>query len=129
MTEKFAKAYKLSEKAHAGQFRRDGRPYVIHLLRTHRYLSYITNDEDLLCASLIHDLIEDTPYTYDDVKDLFGERVANLVLEVTKNSNGKYSIETKEGLLLKLADTIDNLIDHGTQEYVAKKIEWLYTVI
>ena len=68
--------------AHGGTERRGkGFPYIIHPLEAMAIVATITNDPELLSAAVLHDAIEDTSMTYDEIKDQIGERVANLVKE------------------------------------------------
>ena len=70
--------------AHGGTERRGkGFPYIIHPLEAMAIVATITNDPELLSAAVLHDAIEDTSMTYDEIKDQFGERVANLVAKET----------------------------------------------
>lgn len=61
-------------------------PYVTHLFSVAVILSSYTNDEDTLVASLLHDVLEDTDYTYDELAKDFGEQVANLVRQISHSS-------------------------------------------
>ena len=71
---------------HAGQLRKlSGTPYILHPLETAVIVSTLTNDQDLVIASLLHDVIEDTPATPEDVEERFGARVLALVNSETEN--------------------------------------------
>ncbi len=66
--------------AHAGMTRKgDGTPYILHPLEVASIASTITTDEDVLCAAVLHDVVEDTPHTLDEIREQFGDRVAELV--------------------------------------------------
>ncbi len=78
------KAYHYAEKYHKGQKRESGEDYIIHPLTVSYILAGMHADQETLCAALLHDIIEDTPVTYDDVKENFGLEIANLVDGVTK---------------------------------------------
>ena len=67
-------------KAHHGAMRKGGGfPYIVHPLETMEIVSHLTEDAEVLTAAVLHDVIEDTPYTYEDIKVEFGQRVADLV--------------------------------------------------
>ena len=78
------KAYSYALKYHAGQKRESGEDYIIHPLYVAYTLSTMHADSATICAALLHDTIEDTEATYDDIKKLFGDEVAFLVDGVTK---------------------------------------------
>ncbi len=82
--EPLKKAYKFAEEAHEGQFRQSGEPYIVHPLYVAIILAEMRLDFETLQAALLHDTIEDTPVTYDDVVKRFGPVVAHLVEGVTK---------------------------------------------
>jgi GTP pyrophosphokinase len=77
-------AYRVAEKAHAGQKRASGEPYVYHCLAVAAILTDYSMPADIIAAGLLHDTIEDTSVKYEDLLNDFGEGVANLVLGVTK---------------------------------------------
>ena len=74
---------------------------------------------------MLHDVIEDTKYTYDDLKERFGKMVADIVMEVTKDKKGNFNIKTKEGLMVKLADILHNICDNKEKTYLRKKIKFV----
>jgi GTP diphosphokinase / guanosine-3',5'-bis(diphosphate) 3'-diphosphatase len=77
-------AYYLAEKAHAGQSRESGEPYIVHPLAVAAILAELRMDEDTIVASLLHDVIEDSELAPDIIRQKFGEEVLNLVEGVTK---------------------------------------------
>lgn len=120
------KAYEFSEKAHQGQIRRSGEPYISHPLSVAAILADLKLDLETVVTGLLHDTVEDTHATLDDIKREFGESVATLVDGVTKISQIKFkSSSEKQGenirkmivamgkdvrvVLVKLADRLHNM--------------------
>jgi GTP pyrophosphokinase/guanosine-3',5'-bis(diphosphate) 3'-pyrophosphohydrolase len=120
------KAYNFALEAHQNQKREEGVPYIIHPVAVAKILTELKLDSATITTGLLHDTIEDTKVTYENVKKEFGEEVANLVEGVTKNSE----LETKASsaskaenfrklilatskdirvLLVKLADRLHNM--------------------
>lgn len=85
--ERVRSAYELAAKAHTSQKRESGEPYIIHPLNVCMNLTKFRADGSSLCAGLLHDVVEDTEYTLEDIENLFGSDVAFLVDGVTKISN------------------------------------------
>ena len=83
-TPKIQKALKFAIKAHSGQKRKSGEDYVIHPILVAVITSFFSNDEDVITAAILHDVVEDTPYTIYYIKDEFGKEVAKLVEGLTK---------------------------------------------
>lgn len=83
-TSKIIKALKVAEEAHKGQIRKSGEPYIIHPLCVSMILLDLGMDTDTICAGLLHDVVEDTEMTLDDIRKEFGCKVAELVDSVTK---------------------------------------------
>lgn len=92
--EQIMKAFTLADKAHEGQFRASGEPYIMHPLAVAEILAHLQIDHITLIAALLHDVVEDTEYTKEDIEKLFGSEVAFLVDGVTKLNQFQY--ETKE---------------------------------
>ena len=88
------KAYFIAKKAHEGQFRFSGEPYIIHPVSVAIILYNLGMDGESMAAALLHDVVEDTDMTKENIQEEFGEDVANLVEGVTKL--GKVPIFTKE---------------------------------
>jgi len=124
--EKIERAYTLAENYHAGQTRDSGEPYIIHPIEVAFILADLGMDTDCICAGLLHDVVEDTDETLDDIRKKFGSDVALLVDGVTKL--GKVPLTTKEEqqaenvrkmffsmakdvrvILIKLADRLHNM--------------------
>ena len=146
--ERIRRAYLFAEKAHSGQFRRSGEPYVTHPLSVSHVIGELKLDADSICAGLLHDCVEDTSATVEDISKLFGPEVAFLVDGVTKL--GKVPWHTKEEkqaenfrkmllamardirvILIKLADRIDNMRTLGSmppdkQERIARETIEIY---
>ncbi len=78
------RAYHVAEVAHRDQKRRSGEPYITHPLAVATILADLRMDEDTIVAALLHDVLEDTPVTEDQIRELFGEEVLGLVQGVTK---------------------------------------------
>ncbi len=123
---KIITAYQFAAKAHEGQMRSSGKPYITHPLAVAYTLLELGMDTDTICAALLHDVVEDTEITLEDVKKRFGQDVALLVDGVTKL--GKVSVYTKEEqqaenirkmllamsqdirvMIIKLADRLHNM--------------------
>ena len=74
-------------KAHEGQVRKyTGEPYIVHPVEVMEIVSTVTDDEEMLVAALLHDVVEDTAVTVEDLRAQFGDRVATLVDELTDKS-------------------------------------------
>ena len=120
------RAYKIAERQHEGQMRKSGEPYLIHPVEVAKILADLGMDENTIVAGLLHDAVEDTPYTNEDVRRDFGDAVEILVDGVTKLKSLVY--ESKEErqaenlrkmflamsrdirvLIIKLADRLHNL--------------------
>ncbi len=120
------KAYLLCKEKHGDQLRHSGEPYFVHPYEVTRILADMELDKDAIIAGLLHDVIEDTDYTSEQMKEEFGEQVANLVEGVTKLDKIK-CISSEEAhienlrkmffamaedirvVLIKLADRLHNM--------------------
>ncbi len=78
------KALEFSLEAHKHQFRKSGEPYVTHPILVASIVANITDDEAMAIAALLHDVVEDTPTTIEEIFDMFGKDVAHLVEGLTK---------------------------------------------
>lgn len=90
------KAYNLAKEAHEGQFRKSGEPYIIHPLQVAYILADLELDIESITAGILHDVVEDTEYTLEDIERLFNKEVALLVDGVTKLGVIKYASANKE---------------------------------
>ena len=130
-SKRIKKAVAMAKEAHAGQLRKTGEPYVVHPLAVKKILEDWGMDEDTIIAGILHDTVEDTNLTLEDIRHEFGDSVAFLVDGVTKLStarNGMRDIDTylpstKDNflrlmialgddirvLIIKLADRLHNL--------------------
>ena len=137
------RAYKFAEKLHAGQYRVSEEPYIIHPVEVSKILAALKLDKHTLMASILHDTIEDTGLTAEQLGAEFGEDVLNLVLGVTKLD--KFQFKSKEErqaenfrkmfiamakdlrvIFLKLADRLHNMrtlnyMPHAKQIKIAKE--------
>lgn len=106
------KAYEVAASKHEGQFRKSGDPYVQHPLEVAYILATLHTSPSTICAGLLHDVLEDTDMTKDEMASMFGTDVANIVDGVTKISKLKYMTKEKalahnhEKLLLAMAKDI-----------------------
>ncbi len=116
-----AKAIEIATKAHEGQTRKTGEPYIIHPLAVKKILEEWGMDEDTIIAGVLHDTVEDTDLTLEDIRNEFGESVAFLVDGVTKLSGARHGMReidtylpaTRDNflrLLIALSDDIRVLI-------------------
>jgi len=110
------KAINFAKEKHKGQKDDAGQDYFeAHCFKVFEILKVIGSDENLLCAGLLHDTLEDTDTTYDELTKEFNEDIACLVKEVShegsKDNVGFYFpyLETERGIVLKFADRISNL--------------------
>ena len=142
------RAFQYAYDGHSGQNRKSGEPYITHPLHVALYLCELNFDKETIAAALLHDLIEDTDISYEDLKKEFGEEVADIVDGVTKLDKIKYSSneEAKADairkmviamskdirvLILKLADRLHNIqtIEYHQdwkQEKIANETLYVY---
>jgi len=111
--ERITKAFNLANQAHAGAKRRSGEPYIIHPLAVARIVcGEMGLGSTSICAALLHDVVEDTEYTVEDIKNMFGPKIAQIVDGLTKISGGIFGdqasaqAENFRKLLLTMSDDI-----------------------
>ena len=120
------KAHKLAEKAHEGQFRQSGESYIHHPLAVALILADLKLDYYCIVAAILHDCIEDTPVTKDEVEQEFGSQVAHIVEGVSKLTNLEFTSSSQKQaknfqklvfamskdmrvMIIKLADRLHNM--------------------
>ena len=120
------KAYEYAKKLHDGQYRQSGEPYINHPLNVAYILADMHADRDTICAGLLHDVLEDTEITKEDIAHDFNQNVANLVDGITKLSKMNFSSKQDQNLantrkiitgitedvriiIIKLADRLHNM--------------------
>ena len=134
-TDRIEEAISLAIRFHNGQVRKSGEPYIIHPLLVASLTAYMNGDEDMIIASILHDIVEDTEVTIDEVSNKFGKKIAYLVEGLTKideirdkrfissSSNEKLvksaltfrkmvvaSVHDPRVLFIKLCDRVHNLL-------------------
>lgn len=115
------KAYKLALEAHGEQLRKSGEPYIIHPLSVAVILSELGLDMESLVAGILHDIIEDTDYTYNDISNIFGEEVALLVEGVTKLDKIEYKNEEVDFSDQKLTEINEKRVRNSKIKYIEEK--------
>ncbi|MBQ9705850.1 MAG: bifunctional (p)ppGpp synthetase/guanosine-3',5'-bis(diphosphate) 3'-pyrophosphohydrolase [Paludibacteraceae bacterium] len=121
------KAFHFAKQAHRGVRRRSGEPYIMHPLAVARIVvSEIGLGSTSICAALLHDVVEDTEYTTEDIENLFGPKIASIVDGLTKISGGVFGKQASEQaenfrkllltmsedirvILIKIADRLHNM--------------------
>lgn len=113
---RYQEAMQFAAYAHRKQMRKGADiPYIVHPIECSMIVSSITDDEDVIIAALLHDVIEDTEFDYDDIKQKFGTRVADLVLSETEDKREGQSKE--ETWYIRKKETIEHLkaADHDAK--------------
>ena len=129
------RAYHFAEEHHEGQIRKSGEPFIAHCVEVARLLAQLGLDHTTVAAGLLHDVIEDTPATYEEVAAQFGDKIAELIAGVTKIDQITYeSREARQAetyrkmlistvkdirvILIKLVDRLHNMrtLDYLTPE-------------
>ncbi len=145
------RAYDFSARAHEGQFRATGEPYIVHPLQVAEVLSAMHMDFQSIMAAILHDVLEDTSVTKDDLANRFGEEVAELVDGVTKLTKIKFETRAERQaasfrkmmlamvkdirvIIVKLADRLHNMRTIGAlgsdqQKRIARETLDIYAPI
>ncbi|MBR1496981.1 MAG: bifunctional (p)ppGpp synthetase/guanosine-3',5'-bis(diphosphate) 3'-pyrophosphohydrolase [Oscillospiraceae bacterium] len=138
-------AFECAARAHAPQKRRDGTPYVTHVAAAACIVASMGLDEDSIVAALLHDTIEDTPITHDDLAREFGVQVADIVEGVTKLTRVNYTSREElqmenlrkmllamnkdiRVILIKLADRFHNMLTMDYQTPEKQRLKSLETM-
>jgi guanosine-3',5'-bis(diphosphate) 3'-pyrophosphohydrolase len=131
-TELLARAYRFSEKAHAGQTRRNGDPYVTHCVEVAKILADLQLDSVTVASGLIHDVVEDTAFSVEDVEREFGREIAQIVDGLTKIghlpmlSREERQVESYRKLLLSVAkDARVILVKLADRLHNMRTLEWM----
>ncbi|MDR1200066.1 MAG: RelA/SpoT family protein [Tannerellaceae bacterium] len=130
--EKITKAFLFAKQAHADARRRSGEPYIMHPLAVARIVcSEMGLGSTSICSALLHDVVEDCDYTVDDIKNMFGEKIAQIVDGLTKISGGIFGEQASAQaenfrrllltmnsdirvVLIKIADRLHNMRTLGS---------------
>jgi GTP pyrophosphokinase len=143
------KAFRFANQAHQGIKRRSGEPYILHPLAVARIIAQeIGLGSTSICASLLHDVVEDTDYTVEDIENLFGKKIASIVDGLTKISGGVFGekasaqaenfrkllltmSEDIRVILIKIADRLHNMRTLGSmpqakQFKIAGETQYIY---
>ena len=111
--ERITKAFNFANQAHAGVKRRSGEPYIMHPIAVARIVCREMGlGSTSICSALLHDVVEDTEYTVEDIRDMFGDKIAQIVDGLTKISGGIFGeqasaqAENFRKLLLTMSDDI-----------------------
>ena len=138
-------AFELAASSHDGQTRKDGSPYVTHVIAAAEITAEMGLDEDSIVAALLHDTIEDTAVTYDLIHKQFGTEVADIVEGVTKLTRVNYTSREEEQMenmrkmlmamskdirviLIKLADRLHNMRTMDYQSPEKQRLKSLETM-
>jgi GTP pyrophosphokinase len=145
------RCYAYAEQSHSGQFRRSGEPYLVHPMGVSKIIADLNLDVASVCAGILHDCVEDTTATPEDIREKFGEEIQQIVEGVTKL--GQIPWTTREErqaenfrkmllamardirvILVKLADRVDNMrtlqfMSRDKQERIARETREIYAPI
>ncbi len=130
--ERITKAFNFANQAHAGAKRRSGEPYIMHPLAVARIVcGEMGLGSTSICSALLHDVVEDTEYTVEDIRNMFGEKIAQIVDGLTKISGGIFGEQASAQaenfkkilltmnsdirvILIKIADRLHNMRTLGS---------------
>lgn len=139
------RAYEYADDLHKGQFRQSGEPYISHPLNVAYILAELHADRDTVCAGLLHDTLEDTKITKEDIAHDFNQNIANLVDGVTKLAKMNFSSKQDQNyantrkiitgitedvriIIIKLADRLHNMRTLGFKSEFKQKENALETM-
>lgn len=142
---KITKAYEFAQEKHKGQYRASGEEYIVHPLAVAIILARLHADCDTICAGLLHDVVEDTNTTLDEIKDLFGNNVATLVNGVTNLTKMSFNSKTSFDnanlrkvilgmskdvriIIIKISDRLHNMLTLQYKEPEKRKEKALETM-
>ena len=149
-SKKILEAYEYAKQKHKNQLRKSGEPYIIHPMNVAYILAKLNLDTETICAALLHDVVEDTEATYEDINNTFGSQIAQIVEGVTKLDNLFRTAEERQAenykkmfiamekdiriIILKLADRLHNIstlkyLKRDRQIAIAKETIELYVPI
>jgi len=145
------RAYEVAERAHRGQTRKTGEPYIFHPVAVAMILANLRMDHESIAAAILHDTIEDTPLGWDDIDRQFGREIANLVEGVTKLDKMKFRTRVEADaesfrklmlamsrdlrvVFIKLADRLHNMrtlgsMSHDSRRRIARETLEIYAPI
>ena len=109
---KIERAFEFGALAHQGQTRASGQPYISHPVAVAAIVAELKLDAESICAALLHDVIEDTPMNADQIREKFGDDVANIVEGVSKldklsfTSRGEAQVESFRKMMLAMIEDI-----------------------
>ena len=139
-------AYRFAKAAHKNQLRKSGEPYIDHPVQSAYIAAELSMDTVAISSALLHDVIEDTPYSFEDIETLFGRNVAEIVDGVTKLTKLQYTTHEEQQvenlrkmflamskdirvIIIKLIDRLHNMrtLNYQTPEKQLDKGNVLFT--
>lgn len=130
------KALEFASIKHEGQLDDQGRQYFFaHIIQVYGLLKDVTDDEEILCAGILHDTLEDTDTSYNELVREFNKEIADLVLELTYQGDketGRYFplLHSHKAVVVKFADRLSNLVrmvdwpGDWQQDYLRESCFW-----
>ncbi len=119
--DKTTKAILFAARAHDGMIRKkDNTPYILHPLEAAVIVGSMTNDEDVIAAALLHDVVEDTPVTIEEVEEGFGTRVKTLVESETEDKRA--DLPPEDTWRIRKEESLDDL---ASSDDIAVQMLWL----
>ena len=109
------KAIIFATKAHSGSFRKGTTiPYIVHPMEAASIVATMTDDKEIIAGAVLHDTVEDTDATLEDIKREFGERVADLVS--AESENKREELPSEDTWKIRKQETLDHLKNHASIE-------------